>query len=401
MFEAFRERDYRRFWATQFLSNVGSWMQTVAQGWLVYRLTNSAFLLGMVAFAGTAPAILLMLPGGVLADQWNRRRVVIVSQWAQALAAVFIAVSIFRGEITIARIMFSAAVAATAMSFSTPAWQAMLVDLLDDRSRLPNAVAMNSLQFNVARAIGPVVAGFALSAWGAAWCFLVNALSFLPLIFVLESFRHRKQHGASGDGSMVARLLEGFRWVLKDRPVLLLLTIAVVASFFGYPAITLMPVIAGGFFKNNAEGLGLLMSAVGAGALCGALLLSIRMPRRPVATIALVLTAFTIALSGVALTRYASVAAACLFVTGGSMVICMALCNTAIQARVPDAMRGRVLAMYAYTFFAFVPFSNLIAGSVAETHGIRWTLIALAAGLLVCGGAAVTALARKGGEGGS
>lgn len=395
MFEAFAERDYRHFWLSQFLSNIGSWMQTVAQGWLVYRLSNSALLLGVVAFAGTAPAIVLMLPGGVLADQWNRRRVVVVSQCAQALAALSIAVSLFLGTIEIWQIIVATAVAATAMSFSTPAWQAMIVDLLDDRRRLSNAVAMNSLQFNVARAIGPVMAGLALSAYGAAWCFLINAFSFLPLIFVLESLRHRKQHGESGEGSMLAKLLEGLRYVRGDRTVTLLLVIAVAASFFGSPLMTLMPVIAREFFRNDAGGLGFLSGCIGGGALSSALALSVRMPRRTARMLRASVFVFAAALVAVALSRTVTVVAPGLVIAGAAMVMCMALCNTSIQHRISDSMRGRVLAMYAYAFFAFVPFSNLLAGTLAEHYGVRSTLVLFAAGLLVMGGSAAVAVGKR------
>lgn len=160
MFEAFRERDYRRFWSAQFVSNLGGWMQVVAQGWLVYRLTDSPFLLGFVGFAATAPALVLMLPGGVLADQLDRRRVIALSQWAQAGSALWLAISIAVGRIDIVQIICASLVVGIAQSFSAPAYQATIADLLDDRSRLPNAIAMNSLQFNLSRAIGPL-----LPAW--------------------------------------------------------------------------------------------------------------------------------------------------------------------------------------------------------------------------------------------
>ncbi|HWS71470.1 MAG TPA: MFS transporter, partial [Thermoanaerobaculia bacterium] len=192
MFPAFREPDYRRFWIAQFISNIGSWMQGLAQGWLVYRLTDSAFLLGFVGFATSIPALFLMLPGGVLADQLDRRRTLRLSQWAQALSAFFLAVSIRTGQITVWQIVIAALVNGTAMSFSAPAYQAMVVDLLDDRSRLPNAVAMNSLQFNFSRVVGPLLAGVTLAAYGAFWCFFFNAISFLPLIWVLTRLKHRQ-----------------------------------------------------------------------------------------------------------------------------------------------------------------------------------------------------------------
>src|SRR5437016_6854101 len=153
MFEAFRESDYRRFWTTQFISNVGSWMQAIAQGWLVYRLTDSPFLLGFVGFANAIPSFFLMLFGGVIADHVDRRRVVSISQWAQALSALALAISIRTHHITVWQIVAAALVTGIAISFSAPAWQAMVLDLLDDRSRLANAVAMNSLQFQLSRAL--------------------------------------------------------------------------------------------------------------------------------------------------------------------------------------------------------------------------------------------------------
>src|SRR5437660_3393398 len=193
MFEAFQERDYRAFWTTQFISNIGSWMQTVAQGWLVYRLTDSPYLLGFVGFASSIPTLFLMLPGGVVADHLDRRRVVSLSQWAQALSALFLAVAIRTGQISVWQIIAASFVVGIAISFSAPAYQAMVVDLLDDRSRLSNAVAMNSLQFSLSRVMGPLLAGLTLSALGSFWCFLFNAVSFLPLIWALGRLTKRQR----------------------------------------------------------------------------------------------------------------------------------------------------------------------------------------------------------------
>src|SRR3954451_4802874 len=213
MFDALHESDYRRFWITQFISNIGSWMQTVAQGWLVYRLTDSPFLLGVVGFSASAPSIVLMLPGGVLADQLDRRRTLRFSQWAQTISALALSLSIWTHHIAVWQIIVASLVNGTAMAFSSPAYQAMLVDLLDDRSRVSNAVAMNALQFNLSRALGPLLAGLALSAWGSFWCFFLNALSFLPLIWVLGRLRDRQRRNATLEQRMLARLAEGFRYV--------------------------------------------------------------------------------------------------------------------------------------------------------------------------------------------
>ena len=393
MFEAFRERDYRRFWAAQFVSNVGSWMQSVAQGWLVYRLTDSPFLLGFVGFANSAPAIFLMLPGGVLADQFDRKRVVALSQIAQAMCALFLALSIALDRITVWQIVTAALVVGTAQSFSAPAFQAMVVDLLETRSRLPNAIAMNSLQFNLSRAIGPLLAGAALSAWGSVWCFLINGLSFLPLVWVLWITKNR-QAAVTDSRAMFARLHEGLRFVRSDRTVMLLLAIVAAASLFGFPYLNLMPVIARRLFTDDRTGLGYLMSGIGAGALAGALALSIRTPRRTKPLIVSSLLLFGAALAGVASVRTPPVVVLMLFLCGLTMVTCLALCNTTIQQRVPDELRGRVLSMYTFAFFAFIPFGNLMAGLVAERRGIVTALLVLGGGLTASAVAAGVALSR-------
>src|SRR5437763_1911494 len=305
MFEAFQEKDYRAFWTTQFISNIGSWMQTVAQGWLVYRLTDSPFLLGFVGFASSIPSFFLMLPGGVVADHFDRRRVVSASQWAQALSALFLAVSIRTNQIDVWQIIAASFVFAIAISFSAPAWQAMVVDLLDDRERLPNAIAMNSLQFNLSRALGPVIAGITLAAWGSFWCFLFNAISFLPLIFVLGRITKR-QKPPQPTAKLWALMAEGFAFVRGDRVILLALSIVAAASLFGYPYVTIMPMVARILYAHDdARGLGMLMGGIGAGALAGSAALSISTPapRRMMPLIFTCMIVFGVALGGVAFVR--------------------------------------------------------------------------------------------------
>lgn len=394
MFEAFREPDYRRFWVAQFVSNIGSWMQTVAQGWLVYRLTDSPFLLGVVGFAVSAPSVVLMLPGGVVADHFDRKRVVGVSQIAQAASALFLAMMIAAGRISVWHIIAAALVVGIAQSFSAPAFQAMIVDLLEDRGRLPNAIAMNSLQFNSSRVAGPLIAGVTLSAWGPFWCFFVNAVSFLPLTWVLFTTRNR-QLPLTGQPAMVARLAEGFRFVRSDRLVTLLLGIVAVSSVFAYPFINLMPVIARVTFANDAAGLGYLMSVVGVGALSGALALSMRTPghERSLVLIAVTLLGNGAALGLVGVFRAKAIVLPLLFACGVTMVVCMALCNTTIQRRVPDAMRGRVLSMYTFAFFGAVPLGYLGSGIVAERYGIAMALVLLGTGLTLSAILAAVAMA--------
>jgi MFS family permease len=384
-FEAFKERDYRNFWLTQFISNIGSWMQAVAQGWLVYRLTESPFLLGFVGFANSIPTFFLMLPGGVIADRFDRRRVVSASQWAQALCALFLALSIRTHQISVWQIIAAAIVTGVAMSFSAPAWQAMVIDLLDDRSRLANAVAMNSLQFNLSRVIGPLVAALTLSAWGSFWCFLFNALSFLPLIFILGRVTARQKRHDDATTRMLTRIADGFRYVRGDRVIVLMLAVVGAATMLGYPYTTLMPMAARLLYgHDDARGLGILMGAIGAGALIGSLSIALRMPPRKLPSILANLALFGAALCGLALTQNRIAVLALLAVAGGSVVVCVALCNTAIQQRVPDAMRGRVLSMYTFAFFGFLPFGNLLAGSIAEHRGLPLTMLAMGTATMLC-----------------
>ena len=382
MFSAFRESDYRRFWAAQFVSNIGGWMQAVAQGWLVYRLTDSAFLLGFVGFAATAPAIFLMLPGGVLADQLDRRRVIAISQWAQAGSALWLAIAIATNHIGVWQIVGAALVVGTAQSFSAPAYQAMVLDLLDDRSRLPNAIAMNSLQFNLSRVVGPLLASITLATLGTFWCFFLNAVSFLPLIFILGRTKKRQQ-SHEGAGTILARLQEGLRYVRDDRMLLLLLGAAAAGSLFGYPYFALMPVLARRLFTNDAAGNGYLIGAIGAGALLAALTLSMITPRRMLRVMVAATALFGVALIAVGFAEDSRVVMALLVFCGIGMVTSLALCNMLVQARTPDSLRGRVMSMFTFCWFAFTPFGNLMAGLLAEQRGIAPTLWFLGGALLL------------------
>jgi MFS family permease len=397
VFEAFAERDYRRFWTAQFFSNIGSWMEAVAQGYLVYKLTDSAFLLGFVGFAHAMPSVFLMLYGGVIADHFDRRRIVTLSQWTQAATAMALAISILTNHLAVWQIIAAAAINGIAISFSAPAWQAMVLDLLDDRSRLPNAIAMNSLQFQLSRALGPLLAGATLAAVGGFWCFFFNSLSFLPLIWILGRVKPRQQT-MSERSRVWDRLRAGFLHVLSDRMILLALSVSAVASLFGFPYLTLMPVVARQLFPaNEAQGLGWLVGAVGIGAMLGSLSLSIRTPphRYMLPAILTCLALFGACLTTIGFLRAPAVVLPLLFLCGLAMVVCLALCNTSIQQRVPDIMRGRVMSMYTFSFYAFAPFGNLGSGTLAEHFGIARTFLVLGVTLLVSAAIAST-MSRRG-----
>ena len=274
----------------------------------------------------------------------------------------------------------------------------MVVDLLDDRSRLPNAVAMNSLQFQLSRVVGPLLAGITLSAWGTFWCFFLNALSFLPLIWVLYTIKNR-QVMIEAEEALLERFAAGFRYVVREQLILLVILIVAAACLFGYPYLNLMPVVARKLFTNDAQGLGYLMGGTGAGAMLAALALSVRMPspRETLITILASLFAFGVALSTAGFAHGPKAAVGLFMICGFSMVTCTALCNTTIQRRVPDAMRGRVLAMFTFASYVFLPFGNLGGGILAEHRGIAVTLLVMGLALVisaVAGAAAAVASLR-------
>lgn len=388
MFAALTERSYRRFWATQFISNIGTWMQTVAQGWLVLRLTDSPFMLGLVGFANSIPTLFLMLPGGVIADRVDRRRLLRIAQSGQAACAFFLATSIYLGTINVWQILAVAVLMGITTAFASPTYQALVLDLLTDRTKLPNAIAMNSLQFNLSRVIGPSLAGILLTYAGVFWCFFANALSFVPILAVLGTLPPSKTQ-VPHDGTMLEHLMEGFGFVARERRVLTLLFAVAASSFFGYPYVTMMPLVADHLFGPTASGLGFLMACMGAGALSGSLLIAAIGRIAGSARFRLIVVAHTVfglAITGVALSRSVTITAVCLYFAGLSMVSGVASANTALQEIIPDAMRGRVLSMYTFSFFGFVPFGNLVGGSLAERWGIAPTFLAMGSGVLVAAG---------------
>lgn len=383
MFSALAERDYRRFWSAQFVSNIGGWMQTVAQGWLVLRLTDSPFLLGLVGFANSLPILLLMLPGGVIADKVDRRRLLRIVQSMQAVTALLLAISIYFDAVTVRQVILAAAVNGVAVAFSSPTFQALVLDLLGDRSKLANAIAMNSLQFNLSRVIGPLLAGILLTYAGAFACFLANAVSFLPIIFTIGTI------GAAStklqDATPLShRLLEGLAFAWNSRAVRLLLFVVASASFFGFPYITLMPVLAKVTFGSAPSGLAVLMAAVGAGALVGSFFLAFWSAREErVKLILLSLSIFGAALIAMALVKEPAWLLIALVVAGFTMVTSVASVNTQLQHLIPDAFRGRVLSIYTLSFFGVVPFGNLLAGAITERYGIARAFLLMGTGLVL------------------
>lgn len=393
MFRALGYRNYRLFWSGAFLSNIGTWMQAVAQGFLVYEFTHSPFWLGLDGFVAMAPALVLTLAGGVFADLVDRRRLLLYTQGVAGVAALFLAVLIHTGVIhqgdtvwtsNVWMILVFSFVTGCCMSLASPSYLALTFDLVG-REDLANAVALNSTQFQLSRAVGPVFAGLGLKLFGLAGCFYANGLSFIAVVVALAMVKFKKGVRPGADSAHSVRdkralwngLLDGFRYVRNRPRVFALLSISAVNSFFGAPYLTFLPIFARDIFHLGSTGLALLMGTAGAGAFIGALVLAYLgdFKRKGWSVIGGAL-AFGVCLIAFALSKQFTLSLIFLFAVGFSIVISVAVVNTLLQQLVTDQMRGRVMSMFILSFMGTLPFGNLIAGAASHRFGAPHTLAA-------------------------
>ncbi|MBI4461931.1 MAG: MFS transporter [Acidobacteria bacterium] len=378
MLRALRHRNYRLFWTGNFLSNIGTWMQYVAQGWLVLELTNSPFLLGLVGFTQFVPALVFSLPGGVIADRVNRRRLLLGTHSAMLLLTLTLAVSLTLGVISYTEILVVVFLLGTASAINAPSYQAMVQDT-SSREDVLNAIALNSMQFNLSRFIGPTIAGILVSTVGLASCFYINSLSFLAPLVALSLLHYRPVVHAT-EGSAFQRLVAGFRYIWTHRYILILISLVAMVSLFGLPYLVFLPVFARDILGVGARGLGYMVSASGGGALLGALLLAswpAERRRGPLLLSGSML--FFAAVLVLALSQNFHLSLAALVVAGGAMVAGVATVNSLIQTLVSDAMRGRVLSMHTMAYLGFSPLGSLLVGTLANVWGTPRALAASAA----------------------
>jgi MFS family permease len=391
MFRALRHRNYRLFWLGSFLSNIGTWMQVIAQGWLVRELTPSPFLIGFVTFAGSFPQFAFALFSGVYADLFDRRKLLLVTQTAQMLCAValgtlvWLRVTAIWPALTIWHVIAISFINGLAMTLASPTYQALTLDMVGHED-LMSAVALNSTQFNLSRIVGPTIGGVILSAAGMASCFYFNGLSFLAVIVALWLMRFpARPHPAQRNGREVIRQLgAGLRYVRGRPRVLALLSVASVASIFGLPYITFLPIFARDVLGLDASGLAWLMAATGTGAVLSALILAFLGDIRRRGRFLLSGTLFFgLTISIFALSRNVMLSLLFLMLVGGAMVTITATINTLLQTLVGDEMRGRVMSMYSFIFLGLAPIGSLLVGSLADLTGTRrgynGTQIAMAA----------------------
>jgi predicted MFS family arabinose efflux permease len=380
MFASLSHRPYRRYWIGLFLSNVGTWMQSVAQGWLVLRLSDSAWLLGLVGFAGSIPTLLLSPLAGVAADRLDRRRLLLATQSTQMACALALASATFLGFVSVPLVASIAVVNGVANALTVPSHQSLFLDLVG-REDLTNAIALNSMQFNLSRIVGPALAGIAIAALGEAACFALNAVSFVAILVPLSVMAplprsRRRRRSAWID------LRSGLRFAHRHSLIPQLLALVAAVAVFGTPAVTMAPLFARRLLDVGPEGLGGMLSAVGLGAVATALLMASGGDfRRKGAGVLLAATGFALSLFGFALSRSYGLSLACLALLGGSMTSTASLVNTLLQKSAPDRMRGRIVSLYAVAWLGLVPVGNLQAGAVAERFGASATLLVGAVGI--------------------
>jgi MFS family permease len=371
---ALRHRNFQLFFAGQLISLIGTWMQTVAQSWLVYRLTGSTLLLGTVGFASQIPVFLIAPIGGTVADRANRHRVVIATQVASMLLAFVLAVLTLTHRIQVWQIMVLAASLGVVNAFDIPARQAFLMDMVG-REDLMNAIALNSSMFNSARILGPAVAGIVVAWVGEGWCFFANAVSYIAVIAGLLMMKTQHPVNLANEASPIEHILEGFRFVVRAKPIRAILLLLGLVSLVGIPYSVLMPVFAREILHGGARELGWLMGATGVGALLGALSLAARVGVRGLGKlIGLCAGGFGVSVILFAFSRNFWLSMLLLLPVGFTMMVQMASSNTLLQSMVPDQMRGRVIAVYSMMFMGMAPFGAFFAGAIAHRIGAPWTV---------------------------
>ena len=371
---ALRHRNFQLFFGGQLISLIGTWMQTVAQAWLVYRMTKSALLLGSVGFASQIPVFLIAPFGGITADRTNRQRLVITTQICAMILAGILALLCLSGRVQVWHIFGLAALLGVVNAFDIPGRQAFLVDMVG-KEDLMNAIALNSSMFNGARVIGPAIAGILVAKIGEGWCFAANSLSYIAVIVGLLLMR---VHSAprSSQHSPIEDIIEGFRWVNQTRIIRALLLLIGLVSLVAMPYTVLMPVFADKVLHGGARGLGILMGATGVGALFGALTLAAKTGgvKGLGRWVAISCASLGISLFCFSFSHTFWLSVLFLLPAGYSMMLQMACSNTLIQTMVPDQLRGRVMSVYSMMFMGMAPFGAFFGGALAHRIGAPITV---------------------------
>lgn len=379
-----RYRNYRIYFIGQGLSLVGTWMQQVAMAWLVYRMTGSAWWLGIVGFAGRIPVLPLAPIGGVVADRFSRKRILYITNSVAAAQAALLGVLVMTGTVEVWHVIVLAMLLGTIDAFDIPARQSWFVHMIDDPEDVGNAIALNSTIFNAARLIGPSIAGVAIAATGEGPVFLLNALTYSAMLFALMRIQVVSEPRPDRSQNVLANLLEGFDWAWRFTPVRDVLVLMTLVSFLAVPFAVLMPVFATEILGGGPETLGFLLAAQGVGALIAALFMAYRSGMRGLGRlIAFAAAVFGVGLIGFGLSRSIWLSLPLLALAGFGLMLQTASSNTFLQMIVGDALRGRIMSLYTLAFVGTLPLGSLFAGWLAERIGAALTVAMGGAATLV------------------
>ncbi|HYO84005.1 MAG TPA: MFS transporter [Bryobacteraceae bacterium] len=375
VFAAFRYPDFRLLWIGACMSSIGTWMQTVAQNWLVLELTNSPLLLGLDSFLGQIPIFLFSLIGGALADRMDRRRLLVGSQIVQMSCAFLLAALFAAGVVQVWHILALSFVVGLAQAFGGPAYQALVPSLVPPH-QLSNAIALNSIQFNLARVIGPMLGGLALTSLGAAWCFGLNGLSYIAPVVALLLLTTRPA-AMKHSGTLFASLKEGLRFIARREAMPQLIVIAFCMTMLGIPLLVFIPVVVRDVFNMGAETFTWLLVTSGVGAVLGALSVAALGPIEGKGRLALLaLLILGVVTTGFGLSNSLPLTFVLLFLGGAVLVACFAMISSLVQAVVHDEMRGRVMSVYNVAFRGGMPIGALISGHLMTVYNVQTVLAA-------------------------
>jgi len=392
---ALQYRDFRLFWFGQIISLSGTWMQSVAQGWLVYSLTKSPFYLGLVAASGSLPILLFTLAGGIAADRFRKRNLLLLTQALSVLPAFLLGILTDINMITVWQVALLAAVLGTVNAFDIPARQSFLIELVG-RDSLTSAIALNSAAFHGARMIGPVVAGITIASLGLPACFYLNALSFVAVIIALSKMSIQGEIRESSNG-LFKDFIEGIRFVKSSYGISRIILLIAVFSLVGLPFITLLPVFAGEVLDAGAKGFGFLVGATGAGALAAALLLAFRGDIRDKGRfISIAALSASVSLLAFSLSKNIFISIPFLLVVGWGLVSFLATANSYIQLSAPDNLRGRVMSVFTLVFLGTAPIGNSLVGAMADYIGTPYTVSISAVICIIA--SLLFAMRKKGGK---
>lgn len=369
-FSAMRHRNFQLYFGGQLISNIGTWMQIIAQSWVVYQIGHSELILGLVAFASAIPVLLISPWGGVIVDRMPRRQLLMMTQSGAMILAFIMAALTFANTIKEWHVIVLAALLGVVNAFDAPARQAFVPEMVG-KADLPNAIALNSMMFNSARVIGPAVAGLVLAAVGAAWCFTINGISFLAVLVGLWLMKLPPHHVPLHTGSHWQQLVSGVKYAARNREISALILLSLVFSVFGISYATVLPAFVQNILHQGAIGYGWVNTATGLGALTGAFLLAHRGTHGKRGKLLLLTNiAFPLILIAFAFTSLLPMSLLLAYGLGLGFMMQFTTINTLLQTRVADEFRGRVMGLYTITFFGFAPFGNLLIGFLGEKLGL-------------------------------